>query len=327
MNIDKYARQIDYLRISVTDKCNLRCLYCMPEEGIDLKSHKEILRFEEILRIVKVSAKMGVSKIRITGGEPLVRKGIIPFVEEVANTPGIKDVAMTTNGILLAKHATKLKTAGLNRVNISLDTLDKTKFKQITRIGDLNQVWDGIYSALDQGIEPVKLNVVVMRNFNYEEINDFVELTKELPLHVRFIELMPIGESDEDIKEKHVSNTEVMDLISKEYTILPNTGINGAGPAKYMSVYGHKGTIGFISAMSNHFCSQCNRLRLTAEGKIRPCLQNSSEIDLKTQLRSGCSDEEIAATLISSIKKKPKQHTMIKEGWKQQKRMMFQIGG
>ncbi|MGF7185048.1 cyclic pyranopterin phosphate synthase [Desulfitispora alkaliphila] len=325
--MDPKVRKVDYLRVSVTDKCNLRCVYCMPESGIDLKPHIEILRLEEMAKIIKLAASMGISKIRITGGEPLVRKGIISFIEEVANTPGIEDVSLTTNGILLKKYGKDLKQAGLDRVNISLDTLKPEKFKEITRIGNLQEVWSGIHEALKLELNPVKINVVVIRDFNYDEILEFVDLTSKLPIHIRFIELMPIGEGESMNSKNFVSAQEILKLIEEKYPVLPSTNINGAGPAKYISIAKHKGTIGFISAMSDHFCNKCNRLRLTAEGKIRPCLQSSKEIDIKTMLRYGASDEKLKEIIGEAIMGKPLQHTMNEEGWKQQNKKMYHIGG
>jgi len=327
MNKDNYLRSIDYLRVSITDKCNFRCVYCMPEEGIQLKNHHEILRLEEFLRIIKVAAGLGVKKIRLTGGEPLVRKGVVDFISKIKEIPGIEDIALTTNGALLADMAGALKKAGLNRINISLDTLVEEKFTQITRVGSLATVMKGIEKALAVGFEPVKLNVVVIAGFNFDEVLNFVALTKDKPLHVRFIELMPIGETDEWDKKKYISAGEILDIVKQEYQVVNSTGIKGAGPAKYMSIPGHLGSIGFITAMSNHFCNQCNRMRLTSEGKLRPCLHGDQELDLKALLRSNCSDQQLAKVIVKAIKEKPLQHRLKEKELSPREKMMFQIGG
>ncbi len=327
MSQDLHMRQIDYLRVSVTDKCNFRCVYCMPEEGIELKNHKDILRLEEFLHIITLGVEMGINKVRITGGEPLVRKGIVGFISQINQIPGIKDIALTTNGALLGQMAEQLKQAGLNRVNISLDTLDINKFRSITRVGHLPTVLKNIDKALEVGFNPVKINVVIIKDFNYDEVLDFVSLTKNKPIHVRFIELMPIGETDKWEEDKFVPSEKILAKIKEHYQVINSTGVTGAGPAKYMSVVGHQGSIGFISALSSHFCHQCNRLRLTAEGKLRPCLHGSKEIDLKTPLRAGAPDEELKEIILQSIKIKPQKHSMREQGWENAKKMMYQIGG
>ncbi|MBS4026299.1 MAG: GTP 3',8-cyclase MoaA, partial [Clostridia bacterium] len=284
-------------------------------------------RLEEFLRIIKVAAGLGVKKIRLTGGEPLVRKGVVDFISKIKEIPGIEDIALTTNGALLADMAGALKKAGLNRINISLDTLVEEKFTQITRVGSLATVMKGIEKALAVGFEPVKLNVVVIAGFNFDEVLNFVALTKDKPLHVRFIELMPIGETDEWDKKKYISAGEILDIVKQEYQVVNSTGIKGAGPAKYMSIPGHLGSIGFITAMSNHFCNQCNRMRLTSEGKLRPCLHGDQELDLKALLRSNCSDQQLAKVIVKAIKEKPLQHRLKEKELSPREKMMFQIGG
>jgi cyclic pyranopterin phosphate synthase len=327
MNKDNFWRNIDYLRVSITDKCNFRCVYCMPEEGIQLKNHHDILRLEEFLRIINVAVGLGVKKIRLTGGEPLVRKGVVDFIRNIKEIPGVEDIALTTNGALLADMAESLKTAGLSRINISLDTLVEEKFTQITRVGSLAAVTKGIEKALAVGFEPIKLNVVIIAGFNFDELLNFVALTKNRPLHVRFIELMPIGETGEWDKKKFVSASEMLAVIKQVYQVSSSTGIKGAGPAKYMSVPGHLGSIGFITAMSNHFCHQCNRMRLTSEGRLRPCLHGDQEIDLKALLRSKCSDQQLAESIVKAIKRKPLQHSLKGQELSPGEKMMFQIGG
>jgi len=299
----------------------------MPAEGLPLKSHSEILSLEEIFRIVQAVVPLGIDKVRLTGGEPLVRLGLVNLVEQIRSIPEIKDISMTTNGILLSNFAESLKKAGLNRVNISLDTMDKDKFKQITRLGDLSKVYEGIEAALRVGLMPVKLNVVVIKGLNDDEILDFVELTRERPLHVRFIELMPIGESEEKALSAYLPVEEIKKVVEERYHLTTVSKIKGNGPAKYYKIEGHSGTVGFIGALSDHFCHNCNRLRLTADGKLRPCLQKNLEYDLLTPLRQGVSQEELQTIVANAILHKPKEHDMEVNGWGKQKRGMSQIGG
>lgn len=322
---DTFQRQIDYLRISVTDRCNLRCRYCMPATGITMKTHEEILTLEEIFQVVKTATDLGFTKFRLTGGEPLVRKGLVTLIRKMASLPEIRDIALTTNGVLLPAQADQLKKAGLNRVNISLDTLRRERFRYITRVGDLEQVFQGMEAALQTGLTPVKINVVAVKGFNDDEILDFARLTMAKPFHVRFIELMPIGESQDFDQAKSLSIDHIKKTIAEEYELIP-TSLTGSGPAKYVKIPGGAGTLGFIGALSNHFCAQCNRLRLTADGKLRPCLHKNLEYDLKRVLRSGGGEEEIKAVFAQAIHHKPAQHSMEEEGW-QQERIMSQIGG
>ncbi|NLK51015.1 MAG: GTP 3',8-cyclase MoaA [Syntrophomonadaceae bacterium] len=323
---DVFCRNIDYLRISITDKCNLRCVYCMPEEGIKLKPHREILRFEEILRLVKVASGLGIKRVRLTGGEPLVRRGVENFVRKLIQIPGIEDVAMTTNGILLTSLGPALKRAGLKRVNVSLDTLQSKKFRKITRVGDLHQVWEGIETALDIGLHPVKLNMVVMRGYNDDEILDFVKLVYLYPLHVRFIECMPIGEADGWAQKQLVSQEEIKARVAEHYPLEPCDSILGSGPAQYYRLSGALGSVGFISPITAHFCPTCNRLRLTADGRLRPCLNSQWEIDVKSPLRAGATDAELRDIFLEAALRKPRRHNMSEAVWNQP-RMMYQIGG
>lgn len=322
---DLFQRKIDYLRISITDRCNLRCRYCMPETGVDLKTHDEILSLEEIYRLVKVAVSLGFSKFRLTGGEPLVRKGLTNLIADMSKLEGVKDITLTTNGVLLAAQAKTLKEAGLNRVNISLDTLKEDRFRYITRVGDLKQVLAGIEAAIKYDLSPVKINVVAVKGFNDDEVLDFAKLTLDKPLHVRFIELMPIGESDGVVQEQSLSIDDINRIIFQAYEPEP-ASLTGNGPAKYLRIPGAIGTIGFIGALSNHFCHQCNRIRLTADGKLRPCLHKNLEYDLKEILRQGGSDEELKGVFIQAITGKPQEHSMNKDAWGQE-RIMSQIGG
>ncbi|AET66358.1 molybdenum cofactor biosynthesis protein A [Desulfosporosinus orientis DSM 765] len=321
---DQFLRRIEYLRISVTDRCNLRCKYCMPSEGIQWIPHDAILSFEEILRLMNISTQLGFRRFRITGGEPLVRKGILEFLQEAAQLPGVEDLMLTTNGLLLPEMAFDLKAAGVHRINVSLDTMDQTRFFENTRGGDVSKVIQGIFRSLEAGLNPVKVNVVVVRGFNTDELPSFLKLAQQYPLHVRFIELMPIGVSSEH-RSDFVSIEEMKEILDLKETI-PTREIPGGGPAEYFRPGGYKGSIGFISALSRHFCNTCNRVRLTSDGKLRPCLHSKHEIDFRDVLRSGKSDEEILKLFAAAVWHKPAEHHMNQESW-QDVRTMSQIGG
>lgn len=332
---DKFGRTIDYLRISITDKCNLRCIYCMPAEGVKLISHDEILRIEEIAQIVRVAAELGVRNVRLTGGEPLVRRGVVDLVRMISQTPGIEDVSLTTNGLLLPKMAADLKAAGLSRVNISLDTLDPEQYHYITRIGNIDSVLAGIDAALETGFDPVKINMVVVRRLN-QDFLAFAKLSMDRPLHVRFIEYMPIGESGGALgtgwdETDVIPSNELRDLINQGAqaeglpSLEPMKDANvpaGKGPAKYYAFPGAQGTVGFITAMSNHFCANCNRLRLTADGKLRMCLFSDAEVDVRTALRES-GDQGIRLAFEEALAMKPEAHQDIVGTV----RKMSQIGG
>jgi cyclic pyranopterin phosphate synthase len=320
---DSFQRPINYLRISVTDRCNLRCVYCMPEEGVNMLSHHDILTYEEIYTVVKVAAGLGINKVRLTGGEPLVRLGLTDLVRMLASIKDIDDLSLTTNGILLEKYAAALKKAGLHRVNISLDTLKPERFRRITRCGELEDTLKGIVAAHAVGLEPVKINMVVMGGVNDDELIDFARKTIEDGWHVRFIEHMPVTE-DESINP--VSVKEMKKLLEVLGKMEPVKIDVGAGPAKYYRFPGAKGTVGFITPISEHFCYQCNRLRLTADGKLRPCLLSEEEIDLRETLRSGASPDEIKRLIEKAIACKPERH-YLSEGKKRNGRPFSQVGG
>lgn len=317
--IDSYGRNINYLRISVTDLCNLRCRYCMPEEGIEKIQHYEILRLEEIYKLAKIFVSLGVNKIRITGGEPLVRKGIINLIENISDLEGIKDFAITTNGILLKKYARDLKNAGLNRVNISLDTLDKKKYYDITRGGCLKNVLEGIEEARKVGLAPVKLNTVLVGGFNDSEIESFINLTKNEKIDIRFIELMPIGHTKDWSLDRFISSKAILDKF-KELKAITKEDVSS--PADYYKLPDGKGIIGFISPISCKFCKNCNRVRLTADGKVKNCLLSNDEMDLRPALRNG---EDLKKIIVGLIKNKPKEHDL--EDGKYIERNMAAIGG
>ncbi|MHB1420269.1 MAG: GTP 3',8-cyclase MoaA [Bacillota bacterium] len=323
---DAFGRNIDYLRISVTDRCNLRCIYCMPPEGVKLKKHEEILSLEEIFQIANSSAKLGINRFRITGGEPLVRKNMVELVSKLASIPGVEDLAMTTNGVLLKSFAAALKTAGLRRVNVSMDTLDDDKYHFVTRGGQLSTVLEGITSALEAGLDPVKVNVVIMRDFNEMEVLDFVRLAREWGVHVRFIELMPIGEAPCFSEAGFIPVNEVYSLIGEHFNLLPQK-ITGNGPARTFQLDGSSGSVGFIGALSESFCDGCNRLRLTSDGKLRSCLDHPREIDLLGPLRRGAGEEELLGQIKQAIASKPLQHGMCQHQVREQPRQMWQMGG
>lgn len=346
---DGFGRGINYLRISVTDKCNFRCVYCMPEEGVAMRAHDELLSAEEIAHFVRLVAPEGITRVRLTGGEPLVSHRIVPLIEEIRAIDGIEDISLTTNGALLPRLAPALREAGLDRVNISLDTLNADRFTQITRLGRVEQALAGIDAALEYGFEPVKVNTVVVRRMD-QDVLELAKLSLERPVHVRFIEYMPIGSS---VTSPHcgagtsgcsgstlnpelwdasdvVPSDELRELISSQARAMgigalapvDESAPYGAGPARYWAFPNAAGTVGFISAMSNHFCSACNRLRLTADGQLRPCLFSDAEYNVRDALRTG-DDEAVVALYRTAIAHKPQQHDHI-DGTQ---RFMSQIGG
>lgn len=326
--VDGWGREINYMRISVTDRCNLRCLYCMPEEGIDDKlSHKGILSLEELAYLARIAAMVGIKKVRLTGGEPLVRRNIEKLVEYIAGIPEIDDIALTTNGIRFKALADRLKEAGLKRVNFSLDSLKGERYYYITRGGDIRPVKESIFKALELGLNPVKINTVVIKGFNDDEIMDFASLAYRYPLHIRFIEFMPVGDLLFWHKDKLIKSEEIKSQIEKEFELTVPEKIAGSGPAKYFKINGGQGSIGFISPMSNHFCHECNRIRLTADGKLRGCLYGKEEVDLWEAMKKGASDEEMVCLFMEAINNKPIRHKM-NAGWgAENERKMYQIGG
>ncbi len=323
---DKHQRTIDYMRISVTDRCNLRCIYCMPSDGIKPIRHSDILSYEEIVRIVSVAADLGVSKIRITGGEPLIRRNLAYLISSLQKIPGIQEISLTTNGQLLGRHIEKLAEVGLNRVNISLDSLDPQRYRSITRGGDINRILKGIDMTEKLGLFPIKINMVPVKGFNDDEIENFARLSMTSAYHIRFIEFMPIGPKDFWTPYRYISSDDIKERCSK-LAPLRQVKIKKSGPAIYYRYDNAKGLIGFISPISNHFCSSCNRLRLTAEGKIRPCLFYETEIDLRAALRAGAGDDEIQRLLRLSAEIKPLGHTINKESLLESLKSLSKIGG
>jgi len=324
---DSYERRINYLRVSITDRCNLRCFYCMPEKGISQIPHKDILRYEEILRIIRIAVANGIDKVRITGGEPLVRKGVVDFIKDVSSIKGIKDLSLTTNGVLLEDMAKDLYDAGLKRINISIDSMREETYKKITRQNYLKKVIDGLKKAYEVGFAPIKINAVIVRDLNDDEVVDFAKITEAYPFSVRFIEYMSIGSGNNWEEKLFVSSEEIKDKIGKYSKLIPIPKTEISSPATNFKMEGAKGSIGFISPMSRHFCELCNRLRLTADGKIRSCLFSDVEIDLKDSLRSDENDDsEISKIIRQAILKKPEGHEKLNEHG-DKKRSMYSIGG
>lgn len=351
--IDPFSRRIDYLRVSITDRCNFRCVYCMPEQGFPATPKDENLTFEEIARLVRIGASLGITKVRLTGGEPLLRKELPSLVREIANLPQIEDISCTTNGYLLAEKACMLALSGLHRVNVSLDTLQADRFTAIARRGSLDQVWAGIDAAFEAGLSPVKINCVLMKGVNDDEVADFARLTLDRELHVRFIELMPMrwnldegpvynagcvsglvqlkqaaGDmlSDAQMRRMFLSMGEARTRIESELGRMEPAEVPTNGPARSYRVRGAMGSVGFISQITNDFCSQCNRIRLTHDGFLRPCLMSDGELDLRTPMRAGASDRELAELFEYLVAHKPERHYLA-EGQRVVGRGMSQIGG
>ena len=316
--LDSFGREISYMRISVTELCNLRCRYCMPEDGVCKKSHEEMLSEDEMITAVEAAASLGITKLRITGGEPLVKKNIVSICRRASQVPGIREICITTNGTLLPVLAKPLREAGVNRINISLDTLDAGKFRYISRCGELKQAIDGIRAALEAGFEKVKLNTVLIGGFNDDEIPSLAALTRIYPLDVRFIELMPMYDSGDFGPEAFIPYTVVLDRLPELEPLEPDGGV-----AKLFRLPDARGSIGLISPVSAHFCAACNRIRLTADGKIKPCLHSGDEYSLK-----GLDYDGMVAVLKRSILCKPSWHGVLDvENRSHAGRNMNQIGG
>lgn len=328
---DRYGRVHDYLRISVTDRCNLRCLYCMPEEGVKFEPSENLLSYDQITEVVRVGAEMGITKLRITGGEPLVRPGLAELIGQLSSIPGIRDISLTTNGVLLADQAEALRAAGLNRVNISLDTLDPARFKFIARRGDLQRVMQGIEMAAKVGFAPIKLNCVLLKGVNEDEIASFLKMATEQPLHVRFIEYMPIGHADDNWRNHYLPLTRVLEIANEiGLAVEPISDVPGNGPSEDFRIAGGKGTFGLIHPISDQFCKRCNRLRLTADGNIKPCLYWVDELNVKPALGK---PDELEKLYMRAMDIKPLNHEMAEklagedQSHEPTARRMSQIGG
>jgi cyclic pyranopterin phosphate synthase len=324
--IDGENRHLKYLRVSITDRCNLRCLYCTPEGRIPKLRHGDILSYEEILRLVKIGIGLGIRKVRITGGEPLVRKGVIDLLRRLTAIPDLEDVSLTTNGVLLAAKARQIFDAGIRRINISLDSLDPEKYIQISGYDKFEQVWAGIQLAQKIGFAPIKINVVAMRGINDDEILDFGKFSIEQPFHVRFIEYMPIGTCRMGSRDQ-ILTPEIKQKIATLGDLTPVDEGHNDGPARRYRLAGARGEVGFISALSHHFCSRCNRLRLTADGKLRACLLSDHHEPVKELLRSGGSDEQLAEIFRTAVRHKSARHHLAANGPTIVKDQMQGIGG
>lgn len=324
---DGFSRAITYLRVSVTDKCNLRCVYCMPEAGLEWLHRDEILRYEEIVEIVRAAAAHGVRSIRLTGGEPLVRRDLHHLVAGIATIDGIEDIALSTNGLLLAEQLPELASAGLTRVNVSLDTLRPDRFAAVARRPGLDAVLRGIDAAIEAGLAPVKLNCVVMRGVNDDELADFAALTRERAVYVRFIEVMPVHENLELQKDAYVSSDEILERIASIGQLQPIDGPGGNGPARYYAFAGAAGAVGVISPLSHDYCDRCNRVRLTADGRLRLCLFGDQHVDLRTPLRNGATTAELGDLLTGAMLIKPERHHLRLGEPSSRMRAFSEIGG
>ncbi|HEB74473.1 MAG TPA: GTP 3',8-cyclase MoaA [Candidatus Desulfofervidus auxilii] len=321
---DAYNREITYLRISVTDRCNLRCRYCIPRKALKRLPHHEILTYEEIVHLVKIAAQMGFRKIRLTGGEPLMRQNIVYLIEQIGNISTIQKLCLTTNGTLLREFALDLYRAGLRHINISLDTLSPPKYAYITGVDAFSQTWAGIKKAMEIGFHPIKINVVLIKGVNDNEIIDLANLSFDYPLYIRFIEFMPLMPTSINFEQAFISIDEVKERLKKigKLEEVPSGELDG--PAQRYKFRDSLGEVGFISALSHHFCHKCNRLRLTSDGQLRPCLFSDQEWDLKTPLRQGAPNATLKAIIENAISYKPKNHGYIKFVTH---RPMFKIGG
>ncbi len=324
---DQFNRPITYLRISVTDKCNLRCVYCMPERGLPWLPKTEILSYEEIAQLVAAAAPVGVRSVRLSGGEPLIRKNLHHLVEEIAAIDGVEDIALSTNGLLLEEQIDALVAAGLKRVNVSLDTLREGRFFEIARRPGLDRVLAGIDAAIARGLGPVKINCVIMRGQNDDEIAAFAQWTKERAVYVRFIELMPVQENLDVQRDAYMSADEILERVREIGDLRPVSGPGGNGPARYFAFDRAPGAVGVISPLSHDYCERCNRVRLTADGRLRLCLFGDYEIDLRGSLRSGATREEIAGLLRSAMLIKPERHHLKLGEAASRMRAFSEIGG
>lgn len=324
--IDRYRRHLNYLRISITDRCNLRCLYCKPDGIIPKLSHQEILTYEEILRLVRIAVSLGITKVRITGGEPLVRKGVCEFLTHLTRIEGLADVSLTTNGVLLEKNLEKIKAARVHRLNISLDTLKPEKYHQITGRDSFEQVWSAIHRARELGFSPIKINVVALKGYNDDELIDMARLSIIYPFHVRFIEYMPIGTAKMR-REDLLHTIDIKKRLTDLGRLLPVKRDTHDGPAERFRFADAAGEVGFISAISHHFCDSCNRLRLSASGQLRSCLMSDTQQNLRRLLRQECTDEDLVRVFLTSVRKKPARHHLTDSKKNHVDSQMSSIGG
>lgn len=323
---DSFGRDIHYLRVSLTDRCNFRCVYCMPEKGVVFHPHAFHLTDDELLRVIRVMVTLGFDRIRLTGGEPTVRPNLVPIVQAISAIPGIREIAMTTNAMRLEQIAEPLARAGMKRVNISIDTLDAERFAKITRFGKLESVWRGILAAERAGLTPIKLNAVIVRGYNEQDLLDLAQLTVEHPWDMRFIEMMPLGSIADFQIESIVTAGEMKARIQEGFGELIPLHWDGHNPARSYRLPGGQGTVGFISSVSAPFCEGCDRVRLTSDGRLRLCLLRDDEVELLTPIRDGASDEELRALIARGVHDKPWGHGLA-EHVIAESRIMSQIGG
>ena len=325
--IDHYERRLNYLRISITDRCNLQCSYCMPPDGLEKLEHKDILTYEEILRLARIAVGLGVDKIRLTGGEPLVRKDFPHLLPKLMSIPGLRDVSVTTNGIYLKEHLETIRSAGVKRINISLDSLKRDRYRQITGFDGFDRVREAVQLAHKLGFSPIKINMVVLKGINDDEVADFSRLSVRYPFHVRFIEYMPSGLFLHSEPLHHVSNTVIRKRLEATNPLiqLPRKAIDG--PTVRYRFEGAPGEIGFISPLTHHFCQVCNRLRLTAKGHLRPCLLSDQEMDLKGPMRAGATDHDLEKIFAKATDHKPRAHHLNSESNMSLEGRMSSIGG
>ncbi len=306
--MDRFHRRLNYLRLSITDRCNLRCRYCVPDGFFPKLPHEEILTYEEILRLLTIAVDLGISKVRVTGGEPLVRKGVYDFLQQLGTLPGLSDISLTTNGVFLSDQIHRIKSAGIRRINVSLDTLKREKYKRITGFDRFDAVWEGIRLARETGFYPIKINVVVIRGINDDELADFARLSLDHPYFIRFIEYMPMGSHCMNVDGQQMLGPEILEKIETVGRPQPLPREENDGPAERYRLPGAAGEIGLIRPISHHFCHQCNRLRLTASGQLRVCLLSNLQVDLKGPLRSGATDVELSRILVRAVRRKPQEH-------------------
>ncbi len=308
--IDHFDRHLNYLRISITDRCNLRCTYCMPPEGLEKMAHGDILTYEEILRLARIAVGLGVDKIRLTGGEPLVRKDFPLLLPELMSISGLKDVSITTNGFFLKEHLESIRSAGVKRINISLDSLNRDRYRRITGFDGFDRVREAILLAHEMGFHPIKINMVVLKGINDDEVAGFAKLSTRYPFHVRFIEYMPTGLLFNNRPFQHVSNAVVRERLEADNRLIQLPKRPSDGPTVRYRYKGAKGEIGFISPLTHHFCQICNRLRLTSNGHLRPCLLSDKELDLKGPMRAGATDRELEKIFSTATDHKPRAHSL-----------------
>lgn len=324
---DHHGRKISYLRLSVTDRCNLKCLYCRPSGWGNMLHHKEILTYEELLRFVKIAVKNGITKVRVTGGEPLVRKGVVDFIERLRHIRGLNDISLTTNGLLLKDNLECIYAAGVRRLNISLDTLKRDRFLKLTGFDKFESVWEAILQAREMNFSPIKLNMVVLKGLNDDEIVDMAMLTKKYDIHVRFIEYMPIGALGKGLSFETIPVSGIRERLENSGKLIPVSGGQSTGPAERFRFLDAPGEVGFIGSMSQHFCHACNRIRLSSTGHLRPCLLSDIQEDIKGPIRSGASDHELSKILNDTVLKKPREHFLTSASGPRLEGRMSAIGG